>query len=229
MAHNLHNFIDMKPRERLQNNGPWSLNETELLEALLSPGTASMPAWKLSRLLLEKYGSLSNIMGRHPQELTGIPGLGTAKACRLIAALELGRRAMSEKVVGDELTSPQDVFRATKDLALLPFETCVLLIVDSKNRIVLKTSLKQGSEMSCHVDPKRLFSILLTSNRSRFFLVHNHPSGDSTPSTQDIFVTKRILEGCMLLNLQFLDHVVVSKEGYTSIRATYKEFEDLWE
>jgi len=213
----------MKPRERLLSLGPDVLSDNELLQILLSPGNGKISGAVLSSTVLQSYGSLDNIVQRRPAELARLPGMGTAKACRVLAAMEIGRRATSVLPDGPLLNSPKDVYSAVMDMVNKPFEECLMLTVNTKNRLLQRYRLAQGTTDSCHMEPKDLFSMLLKEGATRFFLVHNHPSGDPKPSTSDTALTRRILWGCDVLGLGLLDHIVVGNSGYCSLRTDYPE------
>ncbi len=211
----------MKPRERLLYLGADALSDHELLQILLTPGNGKMSGAMLSDMVLQSCGGLKNLVQRRPGELARLPGMGTAKACRVLAAVELGRRASITTPDGPVLNTPNDVFAAVKDLAHKPMEECILLTVNTKNRLLGRYRLAVGGVDSCRIEPKALFTLAMKEGASRFFLVHNHPSGDPKPSIQDTTLTKRLLWGAEILGLSLLDHVVVGTQGYVSIRANY--------
>lgn len=213
----------MKPRERLLSLGPDVLSDHELLQILLSPGNGRISSSVLSNTMIQSYGSLDNIVQRRPAELARLPGMGTAKACRVLAAMELGRRATYMLPQGPFLNSPKDVYAAVTDLVHKPVEECLMLTVNTKNRLLQRYSLATGTMDSCHLEPRDLFSMLLKEGATRFFVVHNHPSGDPKPSPSDTALTKRLLWGCGVIGLAMLDHVVVGTSGYCSLRTNYPE------
>lgn len=213
----------MKPRERLLSLGPDVLSDNELLQILLSPGNGKISGAVVSSKILQFYGSLDNIVQRRPAELARIPGMGTAKACRVLAAMELGRRATAILPQGPLLNSPKDLYAAVRDLVNKPFEECLMVTVNTKNRLLQRYRLAIGTVDSCRMEPKDLFSMLLKEGATRFFVVHNHPSGDPKPSPSDTALTKRILWGCNVLGLAMLDHLIVGTSGYCSLRTDYPE------
>ena len=216
----------MKPRERLQAFGPHVLEDRELLELLLSPGTSRYPSWYVAERLMETFGDLYTLSALHPNELAMIPGVGMAKAGRIVAGIELGRRLLGRTHEGESLRNPSKVYEVMRDLVILGDEYCYMLTLDVKARLKTRILLAKGGEASCHLEPRVVFKQLMKLGDTRFILVHNHPSGDFTPSPQDLAITRRLLWGAHLLEVEFLDHIVVARGGYASIRT---EHPALWD
>ena len=216
----------MKVRECNRLLEPTLLNDTELVEILIGSGPPNFSSQQSAQWLLREFGGLRGLLGRSPYELARIPGIGVAKASRLIVATEIGRRLLAEPTPGVHVGTPQGVYKATRDLVPLQHELCLILTVDSKNRLKRRYTLAQGDQLSCRIEPRLVFSLLLKEGEYRYILVHNHPSGDPTPSAQDLALTKRLLFGGYMIGVGMVDHVVVGKDSYYSIRSHHPTLGD---
>lgn len=144
--------------------------------------------------------------------------LGTRAAARVLAALELGRRALRTEDSRRRLRSPQEIFAYLEpSLANLPREVFHVLCLNSRNTLVADVRIAEGTVNMCPVDPRELFSAVLRTRATALVLAHNHPSGDPEPSSLDIQLTKQLIAGAKLLNLELLDHVVVGGGRYVSL------------
>lgn len=208
------------PRERMIGVGIEALADEELLTLLLSPGTRKMPGPVLSRQLLRETGSLRRLADRRPGELARFHGLGLAKAGRLAAAWELGRRVLLRDQSASEtvLAGPQAVADHCRRLALEPNESFLAIAVNSRNRLVGEWVLARGWESGVNLTPRQVFIVLVRESVGRVIFVHNHPAGDPTPSPEDLRFTARLLEAARCLDIRVLDHVIVAREGFQSLR-----------
>lgn len=207
-----------KPRERMIKTGASQMSDSDLLTILLSPGTKSAPCDILARALLKQFGSIQNIASRRPQELTIIPGIGMAKACRLLAALETGRRAIFSITDPIYIRKPADVFTKMSILATEPEETFVAIGLNVRNRVTGEWVIAKGWESGINLNNRQIYSLLLKEGVARVIFVHNHPSGDPTPSDDDIMFTGKLLEAGRCLDITVIDHVIIGAQGHASIR-----------
>jgi len=200
--------------------GVEALSDEELLTLILSPGTRKMPGPALSRQLLRETGSLRRLADRRPGELARLHGLGLAKAGRLAAAWELGRRVLlaDESTSHSILADPNAVAHHCRRLAHEPNESFLALAVNSRNRLVGEWVLARGWESGVNLTPRQVFTVLIRESVGRVVFVHNHPAGDPTPSQEDIRFTARLLEAARCLEIRILDHVIVASEGFQSLR-----------
>ena len=207
---------EARPRERLLEVGSSQLSEVELLAIVL--GTAGpVPAVRAAEGLLGLHGSLPELAGLPPAELPRGGG-GRARAARLAAALELGRRALEPRSRTLTLCRPEDVYRyARPRLAHLTHEVFHVLLLDTRHRLVADRRVAAGGLASCAIAPRDVFEPAIREAAPALVFLHNHPSGDPSPSRDDIELTRRLAEGARLLGLSLIDHVVVADGGFASL------------
>lgn len=208
-----------RPRERLFTVGPSALTTVELLGILIGTGTRRGDALTAAAQLLEAAGgTLRSLLRRPPGTLTAVAGIGRAKAGRVLAALELARRLADETLpVGLPLTSPADVYaRCAPALRDLVVEEFHLLTLDVQHRVTRDLLITRGTLTSSLVHPREVFRAAIAEAAAGVVVVHNHPSGDPTPSVDDRVVTRQLVEAGRLLDLPVYDHVVVGGDRYFS-------------
>jgi DNA repair protein RadC len=210
---------DDRPRERLRAHGPQGLSDTELVAVLLGSGRPGLNAVEMAGSLMASVGGLAALAQATVAELRKQPGVGTTRALVLQAALELGRRvAGSRPERGRRLPSASEVwahYRAR--LAFVPAEDFWVIGLDVRHRLLLETCVARGSLTGVEVHPREVFRPLIRASAAAALFCHNHPSGDPTPSRQDLELTHRLKEVGELCGITVLDHVVVAAEGYTSL------------
>lgn len=209
-----------RPREKLAHWGAPSLREYELLAILLRTGTAQMSALQLAQHLLQKFGGVRGVMHASVQELANIKGMGLAKATQIAAAMELGRRvALSQFHERPQIRSPEDVYQLMH-IQLLGErrEHFLAVMLDTKNRVVRTETISIGTLDSSLVHPREVYRVVIREGAACWIAVHNHPSGDPTPSPEDIAVTRRLKEAGELLGVELLDHLIIGDGNYTSLR-----------
>lgn len=212
--------IAEQPREKLARLGPEAASDAELLAILLRAGhrCTGETALDQARALLGRFGSLRRL-GRVPfRRLCALPGIGPAKAASIMAVFELGKR-FSEKPLrpGHALRSSRDVYRHYQGrLANLRRETFYVVLLDTKNRVLGEARVSEGSLSSAVVHPREVFRPVIEESAAAVILVHNHPSGDPTPSAEDLTITRRLREVGEIMGVKVLDHVVIGAGRYTS-------------
>jgi DNA repair protein RadC len=210
---------DDRPRERLHKTGPASLSDAELVALLIGTGRRGESALDLAAGLLARLGGLPGLGEALAPELVAHPGVGPARAGVLQAALELGRRVTGARPSrGDRLTSPGALwehFRAR--LAHAAWEEFWIVGLDVRHRLQLELLIARGSLTGVEVHPREVFRPLIRAGCASALLCHNHPSGDPTPSRQDVELTTRLRDVGEMTGIQVLDHVVVGAEGYVSL------------
>jgi len=208
------------PRERLAALGAEALSDAELVALLLRTGSARHPARDAAQALLRRHGGLRGLGRAALAELRGQPGVGEAKAATLLAAFELGRRAASLRLrPGDPIRSPADVHRHFHPLLRdAPHERFLVVLLDGRHRMMREVVISQGTLTASLVHPREVFAPALREPAAAVVLVHNHPSGDPTPSREDREITARLAAAGELLGIPVLDHVVVAEQGYVSLR-----------
>lgn len=208
-----------RPRERLWRLGATSLSTGELIAVLLGTGRAGEDVLKVSaRVLAGVEGSLRRLAARPPAELQRARGVGAAKAARLLAAMELGHRlALELRPPAERIRGPEDVVRHVgprlRDLAVEEFH---VLALDTQSRVLRDITVTRGLLDSSLVHPREVFRPVIAEAAAGVILVHNHPSGDPTPSAEDRAVTRQLVAAGQLLDLPVYDHVIVAGDRHTS-------------
>ncbi|MEW6523778.1 MAG: DNA repair protein RadC [Bacillota bacterium] len=209
-----------RPRERLAMLGTRALTDTELVAILLGSGTRSKTALEVARCLLQGEG-IRVLAQASVDELAREPGIGLAKACVLKAAAEIGRRLASSSMDRAVVRSPGDVGDLLmEDMRYLDREHFRIVMLNTKNQVLGVESVAVGSLNAAIVHPREIFKSAITRSAAAVVLVHNHPSGDPTPSQEDIQITRRLVEAGRLLGIEVLDHVVIGDNRYLSLRGT---------
>ena len=208
-----------RPRERLLSGGASALDTPDLLAVVLGTGTVGQPAESLARELLDQTGGLRPLSGHTPIELASLRGLGDARAARILAAFELGRRLVAEPLPrGAFLRDGSDVFRhyhaAMRDLKVEQFR---IVLLDGKHRVMREVLISQGTLTSSPVHPREVFAPAVRHSAAAIVLVHNHPSGDPQPSADDLEITHRLVDAGKLVGIRVVDHVIVGDGCFTSL------------
>lgn len=211
---------DERPRERLRDYGAGALSNAELLAIALRTGTAAENVITVASRLLAEYGGLPGLARADFRELCKQHGLGEAKAAQIKAALELGRRLAS--VQPEEratIGGPQDVANLlTAEMAYLEQEHMRVLLLDTRNRVISVAEIYKGNVNSAVIRAAEVFHDAVRQTSPSIIVVHNHPSGDPTPSKEDIAVTRRLVAAGELLDIELLDHIIIGQQGYVSLR-----------
>lgn len=210
------------PRERLWAQGPSALTASELIAVLLGTGGAGQAASVVAGLLLDRAGgSLRSLAARPGAELTRTPGVGPAKAARLLAAFELASRLQQEqRPAFPRVRQPDDVAALLGPrLRDLPVEEFHVLALDSQSRVQRDVLVTRGLLNSALVHPREVFRAAIAEAAAGIIVVHNHPSGDPTPSPEDRAVTRQLAEAGRLLDLPLYDHVILAGDRFLSFVA----------
>ena len=210
-----------RPREKLIQYGSGALSNTELLSILIRTGTREMSAIMLANrvLSLEEEG-ISYLTTCLPEELSTIPGIGMAKSCQIIAAIELGKRiATKPKEKRINIKSPNEVASLfIEEMRYLKKEYFKVLLLNTKNEIIMIETISVGSLNSSVVHPREVFCTAIKKSACSMIAVHNHPSGNPTPSQTDIDITKRLVEAGELLGIKVLDHLIIGDGNFVSLK-----------
>jgi DNA repair protein RadC len=206
------------PRERLALHGPSALSDAELLAVVLGTGAHSLPVMMLASQLLEDAAGLHGLARRTLAQLAAQRGMGTSKACRLLAAFELGVRVHSRPLESQRpIASSRDVAAALQPrFAHESREHFLAIALDAKNRPLAQLTIAIGGLTACGVTPGDVFRPVLQAAAAGVVFVHNHPSGDPAPSDADVLVTERLVRAGQLLGISVFDHVVVGAKDYFS-------------
>ncbi|MBX6350261.1 MAG: DNA repair protein RadC [Clostridia bacterium] len=218
---------EARPRERLFAHGAAALSLTELLAIILDTGHASYgrSAVDLAALLLARLRGARQMPGlaaiscASPEDLRSVPGIGAAKAARLLAAIELGRRlgeARPERVAVDR---PEDVVRWLRPrMRDLDREHFVVLWLDTKHRVLGHETVSIGGLDAAPAHPREVFKGAIVRSAAAVVLAHNHPSGDPTPSADDVRLTRRLVDAGRILGIEVLDHIILGTDRFESLR-----------
>jgi DNA repair protein RadC len=209
-----------RPRERLLELGVGALSDAELLAIILRVGTRDENAMVVAQGLLTKYGSLAAISQASTAELAEARGVGPAKVAQLKAALELGRRMMAAAPnMKPQVRSPADAANLVmSEMCWLEQEHLRTILLDTKNRVLAKPTVYQGSLNTSLIRVGEVFREAIRTNCAAMIVVHNHPSGDPTPSPEDVAVTRQIAEAGKLLDIEVLDHLIIGKQRFLSLK-----------
>lgn len=212
--------VDERPRERLRQHGATTLTNAELLAIILNTGTRGESVLTLAQRLLVEYGGLAGLARADFATLCRAHGLGEAKAAKLKAALELGRRlALAQPDERPSIRSPEDAYAiAGADMATLEQEHVRVLLLDTRHRVIRTVTIAQGQANSAQVRMAELFKDAVRHNAVAVILLHNHPSGDPTPSGADIALTAEAVAAGKLLDIEVLDHLVIGQGRFCSLR-----------
>jgi len=212
--------VDDRPRERLEQNGPQSLNTAELLAILLRVGVKGENAVQLGQRLLQTFDGLAGLHRASFEEVKAQRGLGEAKAATLKAAIELGRRmSMLAPEERPAINSPEDAAALVQyEMSALEQEHLRAILLNTRNQVLDIIELYRGSLNASPVRIAEVFKPAIRRNAASLILVHNHPSGDPTPSADDIALTKALREAGRLLDLDLLDHLIIGQGRYISLK-----------
>ena len=208
-----------RPRERLYWNGTAALADVELLALQLGSGTRGRSAVDVAREMLAAYGSLADVASREAAELARVRGIGPAKAARLAAAFELTRRLRGRQP-GERrrLASPAEVYAAYAPLMEdLTHEVFRVALLDAQNRLLRDRVVSEGTLSASLVHPREVFKPAIIESAASVILLHNHPSGDPTPSREDVRLTRHLAECARLLDLRIHDHVIIGHGQFVSL------------
>lgn len=212
--------VNMRPREKLISRGEQDLSDAELLAIVLGMGIKNISALDLATGLLVKYGSLRNLKEASLEELTEEKGIGPAKAVGIKAAIEMGRRIAGDVHSRIPIKSPEDVVSMTmEEMKYYDREHFRVMYLDRKGGLLKMEDVSVGGLHSSIVHPREVFKTAVKKSAASMILVHNHPSGDPTPSQEDIDITHRLLEAGKLMGIEIIDHVVIGDNKYCSLKA----------
>jgi len=207
-----------RPRERLMKYGADKLQDAELLAILLRTGDRGVTAIDLARELMRHFGSFRELDSRSLVEICKINGIGEAKAAQIKAALEIGKRLASEKAkVMPRLMCAEDVFNLVGPyLRDSNREEFKIVLLTSRNSLIVEKTLFEGSLTESLVNVREVVKEALNYSAASVIFVHNHPSGDPTPSLEDKRITKQLSDACKLVDINPFDHIIIGKESFFS-------------
>jgi DNA repair protein RadC len=199
-----------RPREKLAAHGPAALTNPELIAILLRTGVIGTNAIEVARELLERYGSLTGLSRCSVDELSKIRGVGFAKAVQLVAAFGLGQRLARETLSNQKIDSPELVNELVgAEMRMLRKESLRVILLDTRYHLIRIQEVSTGSVNESIAHPREIFHPAVASSAYAVIVVHNHPSGDTSPSQADHSLTRRLAEAADLLQIKLLDHIII--------------------
>ena len=210
----------LRPREQLAQRGPQALHLREIIAILLRTGNTHTPVTQLAENLLAKFKTLRGLANATIQELTEVSGIGTAKACQLQAAFELGKRlATLPDVQHPIVTTPQDAASLVMEyMRYYQEEHFLIIFLDTRHQLILQKDISVGTLNASLVHPREVFQPAIAAKAAKVILVHNHPSGDATPSAEDLALTARLMQVGELVGIPVLDHLVIGDNRFVSMK-----------
>lgn len=215
-----------RPRERMEYYGARALSNTDLIAIFLRSGTAKASVMDIATQVIANYGSLTKLSKATLDELKKFPGIGRDKAVTLMAAFEIGRRIAQEIVnESDTLNNPEAIVNLLREEnRSYTVETFQVVLLNTKRRLIRVEKISNGTLDALMVHPRDVFRPAIAANASAIVLVHNHPSGDPTPSEADIVTTRDLIRAGHLLKIDVLDHIIIGtktqnrEKDYISLR-----------
>ncbi|MGN0505534.1 MAG: DNA repair protein RadC [Lachnospiraceae bacterium] len=215
--------LSERPYEKCEAHGPESLSDKELLTVLIRTGTKKERADEVALRLLSACGKggLSELSGMNAAQLKKIGGIGRVKALQLQCVCELAKRiASGKRLLGTKISSPEEIAAYYgANLRYHRKEVLILIVLDTKSRVVAEEVLSLGTVNTSIADPREIFLAALKHQGVSIILLHNHPSGDPEPSIEDIKTTERVRDAGKLLGIFLQDHIIIGQDSYVSLRA----------
>jgi DNA repair protein RadC len=219
--------VSERPRERLEKQGAAALSLAELLAILIRVGVKGENALEVAQRVLDRFKGLRGLQTASFIEVSGERGIGRAKAAQIQAAIELGNR-LSRKRVSEKVTvnSPEDAAALIQyEMGGLDHEEIWILLLDTRNKVIEIRHVYIGSLNSAFARSGELFKPAILNNAAGMILVHNHPSGDPNPSPDDIAMTRNLVQAGKLLDIDFVDHLVITPDNFVSLKERHLGFE----
>jgi DNA repair protein RadC len=215
--------LDDRPREKLLLRGQQSLSDAELIAILLRTGMKGKSVIELSQELIQKNSNLSVLAGMSAEAISKVAGIGKDKAATLVASFEIGRRVESQSkwFSAKKITSPNDLAEIFIPLLRDEIkEKFIVVCLNSANKIIKYEVISIGNLNTSIVHPREVFKVAIENNSANVVLIHNHPSGNTEPSNEDINVTKRLVEAGKVMDIQVFDHLIIAGDNFYSFVET---------
>lgn len=219
--YHIHNIPeDDRPRERLLKHGADAISTAELIAIILGSGMKGMPVLQLAQQVIARFGSLEKLAEATIQEICEIKGMGQAKAIQLLAAINLGMRASrTTAILKEKILNPRQAYLLIKDkIKNEKKEHIVVVLLDAKGCVIHTQTVAIGTLTKSLVHPREIFNPAIRHNAASIILAHNHPSGDPTPSLEDLETTEQLIAAGQLIGIAINDHLIIGDNTYISIR-----------
>ncbi|HAT73642.1 MAG: replication and repair protein RadC protein [Candidatus Moranbacteria bacterium GW2011_GWF2_36_839] len=205
-----------RPREKIEKYGSDKLSDAELLAILLRTGTKDCNVLKLAQKILQKFPQ-EKILTASLNDLKNIHGLGKVKAMEIMACLELGKRILKDKKA-NLILSPKDVWESCKDIRDHKKEHFVIFYLDTRNQEIQREIISVGILNANLIHPREVFEPAIRVSAAQIIVAHNHPSANPEPSDDDVTITKRLVEAGKILGIEIIDHIIIAKNSYVSLK-----------
>jgi DNA repair protein RadC len=210
---------ELRPRERLRAQGVGALSSAELLAVVLGTGTAYATALDTATALVVRFGSLGRLSRASVEEVCTIPGIGEAKAQRVLAAMEVGRRLLEPGTARVVVRTAADAAAAVSaSMKGLDREHFRAILLNTKHEVLDVVEVSVGGLASAPVHPREVYTEAVRRSAAAVIVVHNHPSGDAQPSRDDVMITEQLRAAGRLIGIELLDHLIIGDGTYTSLR-----------
>lgn len=227
---NLYSVRDLpkweRPREKLRDKGVANISSEELLAIIIGKGVQGEPVLLTVKKLLSEFNGLNNLFQASLEDLMKVKGIGLAKACQLVASFELSKRLIKEdlerernRMARNAITKPVEIVKYIKsEIEDFSKENFFVISFDVRNRILGYDKISKGTLSASLVHPRETFEYAIRRHAAQIIVAHNHPSGDPEPSEDDIRITKRLYEAGKIMGIELMDHIVLTKEDYCSLK-----------
>lgn len=218
---------DERPREKLLSRGPEALSDSEILALFFGTGRKGMSAIDLGREMIQEFGSMRNMSRASFEDLVNIDGIGPAKAAQLAAIFEFGKRLAREPFNDQAITTPEDVYHLLgPEMQRLTQESVRVILLNSQKKLIQVAEIFIGTGNQSFANPPEILRKVLSLSAASFILVHNHPSGDPSPSRADHDVTRRMKEASEVIGVELLDHIIIGGHAVSENRSPYFSFRE---
>ncbi len=218
---------DERPREKLFERGAASLSDAEILAVFFGTGRAGVSAVELGREMIARFGSLRQLSRASMADLLQIPGVGPAKAAQLAAVFEFGHRLAKEPYHERPIECPEDVFALVgADMQRLSQESVRIVMLNQRKRLLQTSEIFRGTGSESFANPSEILRRAISHSAHAIILVHNHPSGDPSPSQADCEATRRLKTACEAVGIEFSDHLIVGSMSSRHVEAPYFSFRE---
>lgn len=215
---------ELRPRERLRAHGPGALSPAELLALVIGSGTPGRSALASGTAVLARFGSLARLAGAPVEEVAAVPGIGSATAARILAAIDLGRRALAPEPRRRAVRTAAEVAEVCAPMRRLDREHFRVLLLNTRHEILDVVDVSVGGLASAPVHPREVFKEAIRRSAAAVILVHNHPSGHADPSRDDVLITEQLRAAGRLVGIEVLDHLIIGERTYVSLREQRQGF-----
>lgn len=216
--------IELRPRERLRAQGVTALSTAELLAVIIGSGTPRASALEVGTSLLRHFGTVGRLARAPLEEVQTVPGMGETKSAQVVAALELGRRALEPAPRRQAIRSAADAAALCRSMRTLDREHFRVILLNTRHEVLDIVDVSVGGLASAPVHPREVFKEAIRRSAAAVIVIHNHPSGHPEPSRDDLLITEQLHAAGRLVGIEVLDHLIIGESTYTSLRERRQGF-----